>query len=41
MAHFHKAGWLVYGLIYQLRERFALLWDADAGDDLLLIATKS
>jgi 2-polyprenyl-3-methyl-5-hydroxy-6-metoxy-1,4-benzoquinol methylase len=41
MARFHKAGWLVYGLIYQLRERFALLRDADAGDDLLLIATKS
>lgn len=40
MANFHKAGWLVYGLIYQLRERFALLRNADAGDDLLLIATK-
>jgi 2-polyprenyl-3-methyl-5-hydroxy-6-metoxy-1,4-benzoquinol methylase len=40
MARFHKAGWLVYGLTYQLRERLALMRDADAGDDLLLIATK-
>ena len=37
----HKPFSLLKGIVYQQRERLALLSDKQAGDELLLIATKS
>ena len=41
MASFHGSGRLLYGMAYQLRLRWVLAQDADAGDDLLFIGTKT
>jgi 2-polyprenyl-3-methyl-5-hydroxy-6-metoxy-1,4-benzoquinol methylase len=40
MRTFHNARWLSYGLTYQLRQRLALGSNSEAGDEVLLIATK-
>jgi hypothetical protein len=40
MSELGKAGGLLRGMAYQLRQRWALRGDPEAGDELLLIATK-
>jgi hypothetical protein len=41
MSELGKAGNLLRGVFYQLRQRVALRRDPNAGDELRLIATKA